>query len=154
MRRVLAPLNRDCMIAVVSESGDVVSDDKLIDFFDISKDYLYNEVDREFESMVGEIHKFKENILEEEIVNHNVVIVDYGVMGGFKMLCAIKSLVNLGVREISIASPVISSDIFDSLSAYVDNIYYMYKEDNFVSKDFYFEEIEDISLEEILKKGK
>lgn len=152
-RNIFAPENKKCTIGVVNESGDIILDNGLIDFFQITQNYIYSETNRELEEILGHIHNYKDKSLEQTISNKNVILVDYAILSGFKTLCAIKSLIKLGIKEISIATPVISLDIFDYLSKYVDNIFYLKKEKHFTKKKDYYKNFEKDTIENILIKG-
>jgi len=152
-RNIFAPENKECIIGVVNENGDIILDNALVDFFQITQNYIYSETNRELEEILGHIHNYKDRSLEETIVNKNVILVDYAILSGFKTLCAIKSLIKLGIKEISIASPIISSDIFNYLGNYVDNIFYLKKEKHFTKKQDYYKSFEKACIEDILTKG-
>ena len=153
-RNIFAPENKKCIIGVVNENGDIILDNALVDFFQITQNYIYSETNRELEEILGHIHNYKDRSLEETISNQSVILVDYAILSGFKTLCAIKSLIKLGVKEISIATPVISTDIFDYLSKYVDNIFYIKKEKHFTKKEDYYKSFEETTMEDILIKDK
>ncbi len=153
-RNIFAPENKNCIIGVVNESGDIILDNALIDFFEITQNYIYSETNRELEEILGHIHNYKDRSLEQAIANKNVILVDYAILSGFKTLCAIKSLIALGTKEISIAVPIISSDIFNYLDNYVDNIFYLKKEKHFTKKEDYYKSFEKACIEDILIKDK
>lgn len=153
-RNIFTPENKKCIIGVVNESGDIILDNALVDFFQITQNYIYSETNRELEEILGHIHNYKDRSLEETIANKNVILVDYAILSGFKTLCAIKSLIKLGSKEISIASPIISLDIFNYLGNYVDNIFYLKKEKHFTKKKDYYKSFEKACIEDILTKDK
>lgn len=151
-RNIFAPENKKCIIGVVNENGDIILDNALVDFFQITQNYIYSETNREIEEILGYIHNYKDISLENMVSNKSVILVDYAILSGFKTLCAIKSLIKLGVTEISIATPVISEDTFTHLSKFVDSIFYIRKEKHFTRKKDYYKSFEKNTIEDILIK--
>lgn len=153
-RKIFCPENKNCSIGVVNEHGEVLLDNPLIDYFEISQSYLQNEIHRELEEILGHIHKYKNTSLQEATYDKNVILVDYGIFGSTKVLSAIKSLIKIGVRGISIASPIIAFDSFNYLNSFVDSITTLKIEKHFTCKTDYYKNIEKSSLNEILNKDK
>ena len=56
----------------------------------------------------------------------------------------------MGIKGISIATPIISLDTFEYLSKYVDNIFYLKKEKHFTKKENYYKSFEKANIEDIL----
>ena len=149
VEKIHSPVNKHCIIGMISETGNIYTNDALINFLDIENDYIYSESSREYENITSSSHVIKEHDLVEKIKNKDVYLVDYGICSALKMACAIESVVHKDVKSVNIISPVIAEGVFDHLYSLVDNIYYVHKMKNFVSKKFYYKELEKTDIESI-----
>lgn len=149
VKKIYSPINTNLTIAMISETGHISTNDDLISYFDIEKDYLHNEAKREYDKISGLTHMLKENDLEQNVKGKDVYLVDYAVCSGLKMICAINSVADKGAKSIYVISPVMPAHIYDKIYAMVDNIFYVHKIKHFVSKKFYYKKLEDTSIQEI-----
>ncbi|KEA45694.1 sodium:proton antiporter [Campylobacter mucosalis] len=138
-----APNNAECNIAVVSETEEIVLNDALIRAFGISYDFVYGEAHRKYEEKIlKNIYKFRKGNLigKEKLDDRNILLVDEGCETGLTALVCIKTLINLGAKTISYATPVIAQDVAVVLGEIVDEIYAVDKIVNFIDVDSYYEE--------------
>lgn len=147
---IKAPNNHECEIAAVSETKEVVINKYLTNAFDISNDFIYGEADRKYEEKIlKNIYKYRKGKLLENLDNINVLLVDEGCQTGARSLVAIKSLMNLNVKSLIYATPLVPFDMIEYINTIVDEFYCVLKIKNFVDTDFYYEEPIKNDLEEI-----
>lgn len=149
VRKIYSPINSSMNIAMISETGHISTNSELIDYFGIEKDYIHSEAKREYDKITSSSHVLKENDLAQKVNGRDVYLVDYAICSGLKMVCAINSVIDKNAKNVYLISPIIPASIFDPLYAMVDNIYYVHKVKHFVAKKFYYEDLEDTSIEEI-----
>ena len=149
---VYAPNNNECEIAMISETDEIVMHERLIESFEIKKDYVYGEAHRKHEDdILREIYKMRKGESFINVKDQHVLLIDLGNETGLSILTSIKSLFKLGASNISIALPVIAKDIYDELLSIVDDIYTLHILDNYISAYFYYKDVIDLSNEEVEK---
>ncbi|RUM66851.1 MAG: sodium:proton antiporter [Sulfurospirillum sp.] len=147
---IVAPNNEECQLAMVSETNDIVIEEKLTESFGISLDYIYEEGERLFhERIVKYRYRYRDGLGVSDLRDQNVLLIDEGCETGFKVMCALKSVINLGVRKVSVATPVIPDDLFTLVDKKVDKIYAVHIIRDFISVDYYYQTLPQPKAEEI-----
>ncbi len=154
---ILAPNNKECVVAMVSETEDIVGSYELINSFGITRDYIYGEAHRRYdEDIISKVHSFKGVYdLKGKIEDRNVVLIDDGCESGLKMLTAIKSLINNRAKSVKIGVPIMPKQVYKSFLSKADEIFYLHLIEDFIETSFYYEEYEEVEGEDvknILKK--
>lgn len=135
-----APNNPDCIIAMVSETEEIVIDHRLVDAFEISIDYVYGEAKRKYEEKILKyLFKYRKGELISNIAHRNIILVDEGADTGFTLMAAIKTVITLGASNVAVALPVIPESLADSLSSLIDTAYYVHCIPNYVTTGAYYE---------------
>jgi putative phosphoribosyl transferase len=155
---ILAPQNDECEIAMVSESKEIVMHEALVNSFEIGEDYIYDEAKRIYnETIVAKINRFRKSLFLTNLFDSSVLLVDEGCESGLSTMCAIKSVLNMNIKKVSIAVPVIADDLFHNLDLKVDNIFACHKIEHFITTSYYYEELEkpkSKKIEIILEESK
>ncbi len=153
VKPILAPNNSECQIAMVSETKEIVMHEALVDSFGISEDYIYAEAERRYnDDIVDNIVKFRKGLPISNLKDKTVLLIDEGCETGLSTMCALKSVLNLETKQVSLATPVIAEDLFHHLDLKVDKIYTNHRIDNFISVEYYYKELERIPGKIIRKK--
>ena len=138
-KHIYAPNNEKCPIAIVSETNELVVNEKLINSFNLQYDYIYGEANRKYEEeILPKIYKFRKGEKLKSLKDKNILIVDEGCQTGLVLSVAIKSLINLKAKKISVAIPIIPKDVSEELSKIVDEIYTICEIDDYITTDFYY----------------
>ena len=153
--KIYAPNNEDCEIAVVTEHEEVLIHEELIKAFDISLDYVYSKSKQVYdESIVKTVNKFRHGEKIQRFENKNVLIVDEGINTGLTMMACIKTAINLKAKSISVATPILPTASIPTIESIADDLYFVKKLDHFVSINFYYDSLDDVSFEDIEKINK
>ena len=137
---ILAPQNDECEIAMVSETKEIVMHTALLESFEIDENYIYEEARRiHDESITQKINQFRFGLPLTQIEDRNILLIDEGCETGLSTLCAIKSVLNLGAKRVSIGVPVIAEDLFGALDLIVDRIYAVKRLLYFITTEYYYE---------------
>ncbi|OCL86967.1 ribose-phosphate pyrophosphokinase [Aliarcobacter thereius] len=153
--KIYAPNNEECEIAVVTELEEVLIHEELVKSFDIELDLIYLESKDIFETTIKpKIHKFRAGEKLTYLKGKNVLIVDEDINVGLVMMACIKTIINQGVKSISVATPLLSTASIQAIDAITDDLYYVKKLDHYIEADFYYDSLEKLSFEDIeeLKK--
>lgn len=147
---VSAPNNKECQIAMVSETEEIIIEKNLIEAFDINLDYVYGEAHRKYEEKIlKNVYQYRKGDLIGSLKNKKVLLIDGGCESGMTAQVAIKTAINSGASSIAYAAPMIPTDVADSLNSITDEIFTIYRILNYVNVEFYYKEKEVLKPEEI-----
>ena len=151
-QKVFTKKNSDCEIAIITETQDIVVHENILKSFNLNLEKIYKKSEALYKK---DILKYKEKYRDgKDIVDmagKNILLVDEGLNTGLTMMACIKSVVNQNVKSICVAVPILPSVTINDIESIADDLYYVKAPEHFVSIDFYYDELEDIDLEDIEK---
>ncbi len=152
VKPIFAPNNDECQIAMVSESEEIVIHHNLVDSFGISLDYVYAEAQRKYQDTILDcLYKYRKSLPLSDVMNRKVLLIDEGCETGFSTACALKSVIMLGVKKVSLATPIIADDLYYNLDVKVDKIYTNNRIKDFIEVKYYYEFLEDLKSKKVKK---
>jgi len=141
IEEIKSPENKETSLAAISETKDYILIEELIESFEITDDYIFNEAERVYEEKILQnIYKFRAGESIISLHNRNVLLVDEGANTGLTLLCAIKSCISKKASSINVAIPVIAKETARVIEKLVDNTYFVYEIEDFIDTSFYFKE--------------
>ncbi|WP_297680564.1 phosphoribosyltransferase [Helicobacter sp.] len=150
---ILAPNNPECEIAMATETHDVVINEALVRSFGISLDYIYGEVQRQYEDkMLPLIYQYRKGNPLISLKGKRVLLVDEGIDSGLTALASIKSVITLQAKTVHFACPVAPIEVAEVMDEATDGIFCLYRSKNFVDIGYYYKDypaIESSVIEEI-----
>lgn len=154
---IYAPNNSELMIAIVSETEEMVIHELLVESFGIDKDYIYSEAHRQYEeSVLSYVYKYRKGIPLENLEGKNVILVDECIETGLTMTVALKSMIEMGVKSVYIAVPVLDRAIHQNLLTICDGVFSPHQIDNYISIEYYYKNKKSLNfnkLEEMIKNS-
>jgi len=152
LEAITAPNNSECEVARVSETEEIVLNEKLIEAFDIQYDYIYGEAHRKHEEdILSHIYQYRKGRPFPSMQNQVVLLVDEGSETGTKFMTALKTVLGQKPKAVYIAVPVLPKDVLEVLETFVDEIFFLYDIDDYVETDLYYKNLEQLDDEEIEK---
>ena len=149
---IIAPHNDECEVARVSESEEIVINEKLVAAFEIQYDYIYGEAHRKHEEKIlSYIYKYRKGRHFASMKNEVVLLVDDGSETGAKFLTALKTILAVNPKAVYIAVPVLPTDVLELLEPFADDIFFLYDIDDYVETSLYYEDFEDITDQRVEK---
>jgi len=149
---IMAPHNDECEVARVSESEEIVINEKLVSAFEIQYDYIYGEAHRKHEEKIlSHIYKYRKGRHFLSVEDEVILLIDEGSEIGSKFITALKTILAQKPKAVYIAVPVLPSDILEQLEPFADDIFFLYDIDDYVETSLYYKEFEDVSDEMIEK---
>lgn len=143
-------INPDLSIAMVGETEEVVIHKALVEAFKIPKDYIYNEAHNKYsDEILGYMSKYRNGERLGHLEDKHVILTDECVETGMTMMVAVKTAISLGAKNIFIAVPILDNVVYESLVTICDNIFCPHRIDDYISIEYYYEEIAPFSFEEI-----
>lgn len=151
-KKIFTSKNKECEIAIITETEEVVIHEELLKSFDLNLKDIY---DTSKKCYLDDIQRYKakyrNNLDIIDLENRNVLLVDEGLNTGLTMMACIKSVVSKKAKSIFVAVPVLPEVTIHDIETIADDIYYVKAPAHFVSIDFYYEELENIELEDMEK---
>lgn len=151
-RKVYSPNNAECEVAIVTESEEVVIHEELVKAFDISLDFVFSKSRYIYQNELSDcVNKYRKGKKLENFHNKNVLLIDEGLNTSLTMMACIKTAIHLGAKSVSVAIPILPTASINTIESIADDLYYVKNLDHFITIDFYYDELEPITYEEIKK---
>jgi putative phosphoribosyl transferase len=149
---IMAPNNSELAIAIVSETEDMVMNKALIDAFEIDEDYVYNEANRKYEeTILSYVYKYRKGIPLRPLKGKHIVLVDESIETGLTMMVALKSMIEMEVKSIYVAAPVLDQTVYDNLLNLCDGVFCPNRIRDYISIEYYYEKLEKLDFETLEK---
>jgi putative phosphoribosyl transferase len=149
-QKVNASKNSECEIAIITETGEIVIHEELMRSFSIDLDGIYKDANHKYKNELNSYKaKYRNSLDIINMENKNVLLIDEGLNTGLTMMACIKSVINEKAKSICVAVPVLPEVTVHDIEEIADDLYYVQSPAHFVSIDFYYKELEKISLDEI-----
>jgi len=160
-QKLFTKKNKECEIGIITETQEIVIHEELMRSFSLDLESIYNEAKGIYANNIQAYKaKYRNNLDIINLKDKNVLLVDEGLNTGLTMMACIKSVINERAKSICVAVPVLPEVTINDIETIADDLYYVRAPAHFVSIDFYYENLENIELEEIdklkenYKKGK
>jgi len=149
---IMAPNNSELAIAIVSETEDMVMNKALIDAFEIDEDYVYNEANRKYEeTILSYVYKYRKGIPLRPLKGKHIILVDESIETGLTMMVALKSMIEMEVKSIYVAAPVLDQTVYDNLLNLCDGVFCPNRIRDYISIEYYYEKLEKLDFETLEK---
>ncbi len=149
---IYSQVNSKLAIAMVGETEKIVMHNSLIEAFDISKDYIYSEAEHKYREVISTyIDKYRDGQVLDGLNEKFVLLVDESIETGLTMMTAIKTAISLGAKNVFIAVPIIDNMVYENLVKVCDDLFSVFKIDDYISMKYYYENLEEFSYDEIDK---
>ena len=149
---IMAPNNSELAIAIVSETEDMVMNKALIDAFEIDEDYVYNEANRKYEeTILSYVYKYRKGIPLRPLKGKHIILVDESIETGLTMMVALKSMIEMEVKSIYVAAPVLDQTVYDNLLNLCDGVFCPNRIRDYISIEYYYERLEKLDFETLEK---
>lgn len=147
---IYAPKNSECELARVSEHEEIVINDRLVEAFEITHDYIYGEASRKHEEKIlSSIYKYRKGEHFADMQGETIMLVDEGAESGLKLMGAIKTVLAMNPKAVYVAVPVLPNDLLDALEPLADEIFLVSALDDYVETNSYYEEFATVNDEQI-----
>jgi putative phosphoribosyl transferase len=147
---ILAPNNPELVIAMVSETEEVVMHKALVDAFEINEDYVYGEAHRKYEEEVlSYVYKYRKGKDLISLQGKYVVLADECIETGLTMMVALKSVIARGAKNIYIATPILDKSVYENLLTVCDGVFCPHTIQDYISIEYYYKDFQRLNFEEI-----
>lgn len=150
-RKIGAPDNPEFAIGAIAEGFKGVFDQKNIAIFNVSEEYIKNEVEKEKKEMDRRLKLYRFGRASLRLEGKTAILVDDGIATGLTMIATINSAKIKGVKKIVVAVPVASRDSVEKIKKLVDDIIYLDTPEFFAAVGQFYEVFNQIGDEEVIK---
>ena len=148
--KIFTSKNQECEIAIVTETQEVVIHEELMRSFNLDIQTIYRESNEKYDTILKQYKKqYRQNKDIASMQDANVLLVDEGLNTGLTMMACIKSVINAKAKSICVAVPVLPEVTINDIETIADDLYYVSAPAHFVSIDFYYENLENINMQNI-----
>jgi putative phosphoribosyl transferase len=149
---ILAPNNHDLAIAIISETEEMVINKALVDSFGIDEDYVYSEANRKYEdNIIPYVYKYRKSVPMRSFKDKHIILIDESIESGLTMSIALKSMIEMDVKSIYVAAPVLDYSIYDNLLGICDGVFCPHRIRDYISIEYYYKNLEKLSFETLEK---
>ena len=156
VRKIGFPGQREFAIGAVSETDTVILNQSIISEYDVSNDYIQDEIVKQKEEIARRVELYRGGKRIIEIEGRTVILVDDGVATGATVKAAIATLKKEKINRLVAAIPVAPPDSANELKELVDEFICLEIPWDFQAVgNFYddFEQVTDTEVVEILQKS-
>ncbi len=147
---ITAPNNPELSIAKVSETQEIAIHRVLMEAFEISEEFVYNEAKRVYDDRIlSHLYRYRKGGTLQSVRDKAVLLVDECVETDFTMIVAIKSMISKGAKNIYIGTPVMDSFSYESLLQICDGIFCPYRIKDYISIEYYYKNLERPEFSEL-----
>jgi putative phosphoribosyl transferase len=147
-KKIGAPFNPEMAIGAVTWNGAVMIDQGMVDRLQVSRDYIGGAARQIIEGMKQTMDELRQGLGSfPKLFGRTVFIVDDGIATGATMIAAVEVIREQGAAEVVIVTPVLPSELVDSLKLVAPLVYLQAPED-FEAVGQYYEEFETMDEEQ------
>lgn len=121
-RKISAPSNPEFAIGAITETGQGIFNERVIQQLQISQTYLNEAVENEKAEAQKRLKKFRGNMIPRNFKDKVAIIIDDGLATGSTMKAAILSMHASGTAQIIVGIPVSPPDTLNEIRSMVDNV--------------------------------
>jgi putative phosphoribosyl transferase len=152
-RKIGAPYEPELAVGAVTQDGEMIVDDELVNVLGISADYLKRESARQVKEIASRMKKYRGDRPYPLLDGKTVVIVDDGIATGSTIRAAIQSVRARNAAKVIVAAPVGPPERVAELSTIVDRVICLSMPEYFEAIGQFYEEfnqVDDDAVREIL----
>lgn len=149
-RKIGHPANPEVAVGAVMADGTAVLDDKLIDTYAISPEYLKQAIAREHLEIKRRMLVYTGSDKPLAVAGKTAIIVDDGIATGYTVRAAVKWIKTLGPAAVIIAVPVTPPDTVAELACEVDEIICPLQPAMFMAVGMYYRDFPQTTDAEVL----
>ena len=156
-RKITSPMNPELALGAVSEEGEILLNEELIEAVGLSKLEMQEAIQKAKQEVLQKSSFYRRLVPKEDFEGKTLILVDDGAATGFTMLAELKSLKRKKVKKLIAAVPVSSSKAWEAIENAADEAVCLEVRDDFSGiSEFYsdFAQVEDDEVASLLKHSR
>ncbi len=150
-RKIGAPGNPEFAIGAITETGEEIFDEETIKTYNISKEYIENEIEKEKAEAERRLKLYRGEQPCLSLKNKTVIILDDGLATGLTMRAAVKTVKTREPKKIVVAFPIGSPESIEIIKHEVDEVVYLDAPLFFGAVGAFYEEFGQTTDEEVVE---
>lgn len=149
-RKIGAPDEEELAIGAITEAGEPILDDTLVEILDVPKEHLAKTIAKEKAEAERRLKKYRGTRPPLNLTNQTAIIVDDGVATGATMRAGIASAKAKGAIKIVVATPVIAADTLQKIRQEANEVIYLDAPENFSAVGQFYTTFPQTTDEEVV----
>jgi putative phosphoribosyl transferase len=153
VQTISVPQNPNVILGALAQ-GDIMHINQYVkDSFDISDKELEELIAHAQHELLAKIVRYKSGLHSTSINQHSeIIIIDDGRIAAISAQTAIEAVRKLySPRRVIFATPICTRDNSKAISTYADELIYVYEIDDLIALDLWYEHLESLTDEDVLK---
>lgn len=150
-RKIGAPDNPELAIGAITEDGTSILDYWLIEYLQVSEDYIKKEIERQRLEIERRLKLYRGDAPYPSLKNREVIIVDDGIATGSTMRAALTSVRRRGAKAVVIAVPVGPPSTIRELEKEADHVVCLHTFESFSAIGQFYENFTQTMDEEVIR---
>jgi len=150
-RKLRAPGFSELAVGAVSEDGELIRNERVIQAHGISDDYLEGEMACQMRQIAARRALCRAVRPAAAMTGRSVIVVDDGIATGSTMIAALHAVRHHEPREIIVAAPVASSDSLLEIAALTDHVCCPLAPEDFAAVGNYYRDFHTIDDDAMLR---
>jgi predicted phosphoribosyltransferase len=150
-RKIGAPDNPELAIGAITEDGTSILDYWLIEYLQVSEDYIKKEIERQRLEIERRLKLYRGDAPYPSLRNREVIIVDDGIATGSTMRAALTSVRRRGAKTVVIAVPVGPPSVIRELEKEADRVVCLHTFESFSAIGQFYENFTQTIDEEVIR---
>lgn len=121
-RKIGAPFNKEFAIGAITETGEGIFSERIIQNYGIPSDYIAAEVEEQKKEAQKRVELYRQGKPARPVENKRVILIDDGLATGATMKAAIRSLRSEGAASIIVGVPVSPPDTLEEIRELVEEV--------------------------------
>jgi putative phosphoribosyl transferase len=149
-RKIGAPFNPELAIGAITETGEAILSQDLVQSFRIPESYLKEAMEREKKEAALRLKNYRKKRSSRQLKGKRIILVDDGLATGSTMRAAIKTIRAEEAKELIMAIPVSPPDTLQRLKSEVDRTICLHAPSAFYAVGQFYESFGQTSDEEVI----
>ncbi len=149
-RKIGVPDNPEVAMGAISEDGEILLNQEIVDLAGIPPSLIQREVEKEKRIAGERISRYRKAAPLGNLKGKTILLVDDGIATGATILVEILSLRKKGVAKIIVASPVAASEAWDKIKAAADAAVCLDIRADFFGVSAFYREFDEVQDETVL----
>lgn len=150
-RKIGAPNNPEFAIGALTEDGESIINEDIIQQAGISENYIAEQIKKEKGEAQRRLMTYRGDRPPVDLTNKIVILVDDGIATGATIRAAIQSAYARVARKIIVATPVSARDSLQLIEQEADEVIALHVPDFFAAVGQFYEEFGQTTDEEVMK---
>ncbi len=148
--KIGAPYNPELAIGAITEDGSTVLDENLIAYLDVTRDYIFEESERQKKEIQRRLGLYRQNLPILDLKGKDVIVVDDGIATGSTVKAALLSVKNKGATTITVAIPVGPPSTIKELEKRANKVVCLYMPEYFQAIGQFYDDFSQTTDDEVI----